>query len=66
MKRNSLEKLNDWFLNLYAQLIFNWINKKTLSNYFINIMSNYAIEKEKEENDKKLFFWKSYFIIKAI
>ena len=29
-----------------------WINEKTLSHYFINIVSDYAIEKKKEESDK--------------
>jgi len=36
-----------------------WINEKTLSNYFVNIISNYAIEKQKEETDKKIFIWKT-------
>ncbi len=29
-----------------------WINEKTLSHYFINIVSDYAIEKKKEESDR--------------
>lgn len=36
-----------------------WINEKTLSNYFMNIVSNFAIEKQKEKEDEKLFRWKS-------
>lgn len=39
--------------------ILYWINKKTLSNYFMNIISDYAQEKEKEESDKKLCSWKN-------
>ena len=37
-----------------------WINKKTLSNYFINIISDYAIEKKKEESDKIFLAWKTH------
>lgn len=40
--------------------ILYWINEKTLSNYFINIISDFAIEKIKEESDAKLFEWKSH------
>jgi hypothetical protein len=35
-----------------------WINEKTLSHYFINIVSDFAIEKVKEESDAILFMWK--------
>ncbi len=34
------------------------INEKTLSYYFINVISDFALEKEKEESDEKLFMWK--------
>ena len=37
--------------------ILYWINEKTLSHYFMNIISDFAIEKQKEESDKKLFRW---------
>ena len=37
-----------------------WINKKTLSNYFINIIPDYAIEKKKEESDKIFLAWKTH------
>lgn len=35
-----------------------WINEKTLSHYFINIISDYAIEKKKEESDRIFLRWK--------
>lgn len=38
--------------------ILYWINKKTLSHYFINIISDFAIEKQKEECDAILLMWK--------
>jgi len=38
--------------------ILYWINEKTLSHYFINIISDFTIEKKKEESDEKLFRWK--------
>lgn len=34
------------------------INQKTISNYFINIISDFAIEKKKEARDAQLFLWK--------
>ncbi|PID87421.1 hypothetical protein CSB07_01280 [Candidatus Gracilibacteria bacterium] len=34
------------------------INEKTLSYYFINVISDFALEKEKEESDEKLFMGK--------
>lgn len=37
-----------------------WINEKTLSHYFVNVISDYAEEKRKEKSDEKLFMWKSY------
>jgi len=39
--------------------ILYWINEKTLSNYFMNIISDYAVEKNKEESDAILCNWKN-------
>jgi len=39
--------------------ILYWINEKTLSNYFMNIISDYAEEKEKEKSDAVLCSWKN-------
>ncbi len=39
--------------------ILYWINEKTLSHYFINIISDFAIERQKEKSDAILFMWKN-------